>query len=226
MVTRDDAAPHRREGAEGGRRSRGGAAIAGDETAHLKQDRAVRTRGQILQAAAQAFAAHGFPDVILQAIADRAGVTKGAVYFHFANKEALAVAVTKQFYVRLGGVVHSAMTAGDPASPATILNILTTVARAFRDDTLIQAGARLQIERAYIKADLPVPYAEFTTLLTGLLVQCKDAGTISHTSDPAALARVLRSALFGAQHISWIQEDRADVVERVQEIAEAFLPFK
>ena len=51
----------------------------------LKQERAVRTRGQVLDAAAKAFATKGFPAVTVQDVAELAGVTKGAVYFHFAN---------------------------------------------------------------------------------------------------------------------------------------------
>lgn len=64
----------------------------------LKQERAVQTRGRILDAAAEAFAADGYGDVTLLEIAERAGMTKGAVYFHFKNKESLALAVAESFY--------------------------------------------------------------------------------------------------------------------------------
>ncbi|MFJ4920595.1 ScbR family autoregulator-binding transcription factor [Streptomyces sp. NPDC088725] len=193
------------------------------ETSDPKQERAIRTRGAILVAAAELFAEHGFPDVTIKNVADRAELTKGAIYFHFANKEALAVAVTDHFYRRLGAVVRAAHE-GNEASPAVVRDLFLQVATAFRDDLIVQAGTRLQLERSYIKAPLPTPYTEFTELISELLTECRDSGTLPETVDPAALARVLRSALFGAQHISWVSEGRSDIVERVQEITEALLP--
>lgn len=192
-------------------------------TAHLKQERAIRTRAVILDAAAAAFADTGFPSVTINAIADRAGMTKGAVYFHFANKDALAVAVAELFYERLRGIVQPSLDEDAP-TPATIADLLVRVATAFRDDPVIQAGARLQIESPYIRGELPTPYVGFTRVLTELIGRCRDHGGLPEDTDPAALARVLRSAFFGAQHISWLLEDRADLVERIGEIVEAFLP--
>ncbi|MGV9882587.1 ScbR family autoregulator-binding transcription factor [Streptomyces sp. NPDC003006] len=193
-----------------------------DDTSHLKQERALHTRRTILDAAASVFAETGFPAVTIKDVADKAELTKGAVYFHFANKEAIAATVAHEFYRRLNEIIAPVLD-GDQSSPETVVNVLMAVARGFRDDDFIKAGSRLQIERPYIKADMPIPYVGFTDLLTELLENCRKAGTLE-TADPAALARVLRAALFGAQHISWVQANRQDVIERVQEIVDVFLP--
>ncbi len=192
-----------------------------DDTSHLKQERAIHTRRTILDAAASVFADTGFPAVTIKDVADKAELTKGAVYFHFANKEAIAVAVADEFYRRLNEIIAPVLD-GDPSSPQTVVDVLMAVACGFRDDDYIKAGSRLQIERPYIKGDMPVPYVGFTDLLAELLANCDKAGTLE-TADPAALARVLRAALFGAQHISWVQANRQDVVDRVQEIIDVFL---
>ncbi|MEU1409958.1 helix-turn-helix domain-containing protein, partial [Streptomyces sp. NPDC005728] len=57
------------------------------------QERAVRTRRAILVAAAGVFAEVGFEAATIAEILQRAGVTKGALYFHFASKQELAQAV-------------------------------------------------------------------------------------------------------------------------------------
>ncbi|MFD4528598.1 ScbR family autoregulator-binding transcription factor [Streptomyces sp. NPDC058470] len=196
-----------------------------DDTSHLKQQRAINTRATILNAAAAAFAEDGFPQVTIKDIADRAGMTKGAVYFHFANKEMLAVSVTDEFYRRMQKVIDGALENGDPASPATVVDTVMRLAHAFHDDTFIHAGARLQIEQAYIKAELPVPYTGTLDVLTELLEKCSQAGRLPEGSNPAALARALGAAVFGAQHISWVLNGREDVVERVEEVVEAFVPL-
>lgn len=60
-----------------------------------------QTRQQILVAARREFAAHGVTRTTLQRIAAAAGVTRGAVYWHFANKRELFQAMREQVSVPL-----------------------------------------------------------------------------------------------------------------------------
>lgn len=47
------------------------------------------TRGRLLEAAFSVFAAYGYTQATIDTIADAAGLSKGAVYFHFSSKEAV-----------------------------------------------------------------------------------------------------------------------------------------
>jgi len=55
-----------------------------------------RTRGRLLQAAFREMHRSGFRKADLDAILARAGVTRGALYYHFDNKEALGYAVVDE----------------------------------------------------------------------------------------------------------------------------------
>jgi TetR/AcrR family transcriptional repressor of nem operon len=55
-----------------------------------------RTRGRLLRAAFQEMHRSGFRNADLDTILARAGVTKGALYHHFDNKEALGYAVVDE----------------------------------------------------------------------------------------------------------------------------------
>jgi AcrR family transcriptional regulator len=55
-----------------------------------------RTRGRLLQAAFQEMHRSGFRSADLDAILSTAGVTKGALYYHFHDKEALGYAVVDE----------------------------------------------------------------------------------------------------------------------------------
>lgn len=55
-----------------------------------RQERAVRTRRAILEAAASVFDERGYEAATIADILTRAGVTKGALYFHFSSKQDLA----------------------------------------------------------------------------------------------------------------------------------------
>lgn len=186
-------------------------------TREPKQERARRTRAQILQVAAEVFAQHGYPAVSLQDVADRASMTKGAVYHHYANKEALAVAVVTEHYGRWRPLVEEVRARQLPPLE-TLLAVLDATAEAFRSDTVVQAGARLQIERSLISTDLPRPYVGWQELLAGLATEAKAAGQLRPDTNPHALARVIVSAFFGMQHISDVLTRREDLIERYTEM--------
>ncbi|HLV34921.1 MAG TPA: TetR/AcrR family transcriptional regulator [Spirillospora sp.] len=55
------------------------------------------TRERILDAALDKFASKGYHDTRLDEIAEESGTSKGAIYFHFPNKERLFLALVDQF---------------------------------------------------------------------------------------------------------------------------------
>jgi AcrR family transcriptional regulator len=57
-----------------------------------------RTREEILRAAMLEFAAHGFGGARMEAIAERSGVNKKLIYYYFAAKAELFLAVLEQTY--------------------------------------------------------------------------------------------------------------------------------
>lgn len=184
-----------------------------------KQDRSARTRLLVLTAAAELFALHGFRHTSVQAVADRVRMTKGAVYFHYPTKEALAVAVVEAHYARWPMLLDEV--SGRGLGPLeTVVRMLEGAALSFRDDVVVQAGARLQIERPQIDAELPTPYVDWTELLASLLAEARAAGELREGVAPEVAARSLVAAFFGAQHISDVLRGRRDVVERWAEVGD------
>lgn len=55
------------------------------------------TRARILDAALSTFSRKGYHDTRLDDIVDESDTSKGAIYFHFANKERLFLALVDQF---------------------------------------------------------------------------------------------------------------------------------
>ena len=53
------------------------------------------TRDQLIEAATALFLEQGFAKTTIQQIADRAGISKGAVYLHFRSKSQLLIAIMK-----------------------------------------------------------------------------------------------------------------------------------
>ncbi|MFJ5265712.1 ScbR family autoregulator-binding transcription factor [Streptomyces sp. NPDC088387] len=188
----------------------------------LKQERALRTRSVILDAAAEVFAKEGFASVTLQDVAERAGLTKGALYFHFSNKESLATEIVNIYLARWPPLIKSIEEAG--MSPLdTLIEILDRAEEAFRGNVMIQAAARLQIERSLIHADLPTPYTSWVTTLSEVTQRAKDAGELRENVDPQAAARFIVSSFFGMQHVSDVLTGRADQRARYEEMRDLLL---
>ena len=74
------------------------------------------TRERLLHAAAEAFAAGGFASTSVDEVAARAGLTKGAVYAHFATKDDLFVALLEWWVDRRLAALQAALGDGAPAT--------------------------------------------------------------------------------------------------------------
>ncbi|MFM0742069.1 TetR family transcriptional regulator [Paraburkholderia xenovorans] len=70
---------------------------------HMKRTKAQAwdTRAKILDAAEAVFFSHGVTQTTLDEIADAAGVTRGAIYGHFRNKDAVFDAIFERFALPL-----------------------------------------------------------------------------------------------------------------------------
>ncbi|GGQ41292.1 ScbR family autoregulator-binding transcription factor [Streptomyces mutabilis] len=184
-----------------------------------KQERSARTRLRVLNGAAELFTQYGFRQTSVKDVADRVEMTKGAVYFHYPTKEALAVAIVEEHYARWPKILEE-VTAEQLGPLRTAARMLERAALAFQNDVLVQAGARLQIERPYIDAELPTPYVDWISLLESLLTSAQEAGELRPGVVPAKAAHSLVAAFFGSQHVSDVLSGRADVAARWQDLSE------
>ncbi|WP_052708776.1 ScbR family autoregulator-binding transcription factor [Streptomyces sp. NRRL S-495] len=107
-----------------------------------KQERAGRTRQAVLLAAADTFADAGFESASLVDISRRAGVSKGALYFHFVSKQALADGVRTAAADTIGLAVLRALRGRGPAVQE-LLDLTQELARLLREDVVVRAGVLL-----------------------------------------------------------------------------------
>ena len=63
------------------------------------------TRGRIQHVALELFAEHGYERTSLREIAERLGVTKAALYYHFKSKEDIVRSFTEDYFDRLDALI-------------------------------------------------------------------------------------------------------------------------
>ncbi|MEU4270358.1 TetR/AcrR family transcriptional regulator [Streptomyces sp. NPDC026092] len=114
----------------------------------MAQTRAALTRSRVLSAAALELARYGYAGTSLARIASQAGVTQGALTFHFPTKPELARGVYEEGATATRSAVIRAL-ARSPLPLQNIIDLTHEVARLLRSDTTVQAAARLSRETAW-----------------------------------------------------------------------------
>ncbi len=86
-------------------------------------ERAADTREALIAAARPLFAEHGFADVALEAVVRAAGVTRGALYHHFADKTELFAAVFERVEAEVAMRMGEAIAASGQTDPVEIMRL-------------------------------------------------------------------------------------------------------
>jgi AcrR family transcriptional regulator len=188
-----------------------------------RRRRAERTREAILLAAAEVFLDQGYTGASLSDITARLGMTKGALYFHFASKEALAQAVVDAFY-GLGPELIAEARARRAGSLAVAIDSTLTLAARFQGDPLVRGGARLAREGRQTGLRTQAPYLPWENTLVPLLEESRREGDLAADVDVAALARVVTAAFVGAELMTQLLPETLDLPSRIRELWRLLLP--
>jgi TetR/AcrR family transcriptional regulator, acrAB operon repressor len=127
-----------------------------------------KTRNDIIAAARNMFAEHGVTRTTLEQIAQAAGVTRGAVYWHFANKLDLMVALRDDILVPLLDDLQTALQVDDKRDPLDAIEafLLTHIDRLETEPAMRQTFEVLMNKCEYV--------GEFGQLLQCALEQSRD----------------------------------------------------
>ncbi|MFF4699967.1 ScbR family autoregulator-binding transcription factor [Streptomyces chattanoogensis] len=173
-----------------------------------QQDRAIRTKRQLLEAAAKVFEAHGYDGATVQEILDKAGLTKGSMYYHFKKKEELAVAVLKE-------QVMDIQVEPQPLKLQEFVDIAMVLAYMLRTNPIQQAAARLTMEQGKQPLDRAQAMRDWTTVVVDLMSEARARGEIRLGADIEACADLYVGAFAGIQNQSRALCNREDLGQRL-----------
>jgi AcrR family transcriptional regulator len=94
-----------------------------DATRRTQAERAAETREALIEAARPLFAAQGFAEVALESIVRAAGVTRGALYHHFADKTELFAAVFEKVEGEVATRMGEAIAASQQTDPVEVMRL-------------------------------------------------------------------------------------------------------
>ncbi|MET9500011.1 ScbR family autoregulator-binding transcription factor [Streptomyces sp. NPDC006552] len=182
-----------------------------------KQDRAIRTRRVILAAAAKVFEARGFQAATINEILREAGVTKGALYFHFPSKEHLAQGVLLE-QDQQGGVQDQACKVQE------FIDTVMLHAYRLQTDPMVRAGVRLSLDQQAHGLDRSGPFVRWSQIVRKLLSEAYEQGELLPQVVVTETADVAVGAFAGVQAMSQAMCDHNDLLVRVSAMLRHLLP--
>ncbi|MFI9332466.1 ScbR family autoregulator-binding transcription factor [Kitasatospora sp. NPDC052868] len=187
-------------------------------TVQVRQERAVRTRELILEAAAAVFDEAGYAGASIMKIVERASTTQGAMYFHFKSKQDLARAV----------IMHQADGLRDlpeePKGLQQLIDLTYYLAHELQHNVLLRGGVRLAVEQDESGLAEYSIYEEWIERFRGELAAARDQGHLLPEADERGFATVLVASFTGSQIMAQIATGRADLPQRIAELWRYLLP--
>ncbi|WP_306338658.1 ScbR family autoregulator-binding transcription factor [Streptomyces sp. KL118A] len=110
-----------------------------------KQERATRTRNALILSAAELFERYGYVRASLDEISSGAGVSRGALHFHFENKAAVADAV-EQAAAQALRVTADGVPPGQVSAVQSLMDLSHRMVHLLHGDVVVRAGFRLNCD--------------------------------------------------------------------------------
>lgn len=189
------------------------------EVPMAQQERALRTRASIVRAAAEVFGDIGYEVATISDILKLAGVTKGALYFHFVSKRELAQAVLDEQVQAVPELPP------EPIQLQLLFDQGMLLAHLLKSDVLVRGSVRLTIERGgQAGPDRRGPYLRWAEVTRDRLEKADEAGELLPHAAIEEVAQLLVGAFAGVQGMSQALTGYTDVHERVAVLYQCVLP--
>jgi TetR/AcrR family acrAB operon transcriptional repressor len=173
------------------------------------------TREQLLDAAEQVFRDHGVTKTSLTEVAKAAGVTRGAVYWHFKDKADLFAAMCERATLPLDTMLSAAggQTHNDPLGTIRMLAVeaLTRLATDPRTQAVFEVifhKAELTGELAEIAGRQERDRCNCLSSIGAIMEQAVQAGQLPADTDTSLARRVLHACVSGIMR-EWVLDKAA-----------------
>lgn len=165
------------------------------------QARAEATRRRILESAADLFSESGYGETGLADVLQRAKVSKGAFYYHFDSKEALAREIIDEFDQRAAQAVEDNF---DPEAPTLegIIRATFEVQDLMRNDRMTGIGQLLSQALGQICPSGARVYKTWTERFVAMVTMVISTGELRGDLDAEEVAEAIWVAVLGCHLVS------------------------
>ncbi|WP_308252650.1 TetR/AcrR family transcriptional regulator [Rhodococcus qingshengii] len=185
----------------------------------VMQDRAVRTRQAIISVAAGHFDTDGYGHTSMNTITHTGKFAKGAMYYHFPSKEAIAQQLIVDWNLAVDESISDASRAAGTAFDR-LTAIFSSLARKIVDDVHLRAGMKLTLEASI---DNGAAFARWVDAISAITETAITTGEIPDNPTAHRLAWNLCAGTIGAAHASATLREDIDLATRIEDTVTAHL---
>ena len=193
------------------------------------KEEAKATRQDVLRSALQVFSEKGYAATTLKEIADRAGVTRGAVYWHFDNKADLYNTLLAEFSAISSQVVAKAVEAGGTL-PEILKRIFVRLLQEVERDRELRAVLELELftmlRISELEASRQKQLEAGEQLLAGIAQAMEEgiqAGSLRKDFEPITMARSFLAFQKGAIQLWLLNPKSFSLQLEAEAMAEIYL---
>jgi TetR/AcrR family transcriptional regulator, transcriptional repressor for nem operon len=172
----------------------------GGAMTETSERRADSTRQRLIAAASRQFAHHPYSMVSLDDILAEAELTKGAMYFHFASKQALALAIIDDL-TEMSRAAVTELVARKMSGLETVIDLVYLLAVQDTQNEVARAGVRL-LDTLDNTELATTQWRSWIQTVTALTQKAATEGDIADHHDPEDIAKMLVALWVGIRRIS------------------------
>ena len=185
------------------------------------QDRAVRTREAIIAVAARHFDTDGYGHTSMNTISGTGKFAKGAMYYHFPSKGAIAERLISDWNRTLDETIRDILAAGSSSTAGEKLAaIFISLAQHIGEDTNLRAGMKLTLEPTINNG---AAFAHWVEVISDIIDTAITSGELADTPTTHRLAWNLCTGTLGAVNASVVMCEHVDLATRIEDIVSAHL---
>lgn len=177
--------------------------------ARKTKEEAARTREQIIDAARQVFHECGVGRSTLDKVAKAAGVTRGAVYWHFKDKAELFLALREDVFAPMQERTDALLFSEDFADPLDAIQAaMIEFFRVLDECSVLREVFEIMVLRCEYVAEFASvldeanrPSIEFRTKIENVYLKAAAKGTLRPGLEPIAMARDTWAFSSGLLHL-------------------------
>lgn len=190
---------------------------------------AAATRQALLDAALIVFSQKGYVAARLEDVAEQAGVSRGAIYWHFHSKAELYNTMVSEIWSRAGAVVERAIAGGGTFIEVT-RRIMIRLLEYLEEDATYRAVAELTTFRTEYTPELEEGMELKRQVVREVHKEMQkgfqagiDAGEVRADLNPTTAALAMLSYLQGISLVWLIDQEAFSLRERAPALVEVFL---
>jgi TetR/AcrR family transcriptional regulator, transcriptional repressor for nem operon len=174
-----------------------------------------KTRDHILKTTRKILVAQGFHNTSISAVIEATGVKKGNLYYHFASKEDLGLAVLEDAKDEFFSFLAKALTGRNPVEK--VINSCKAIFAEQEKNNFVggclfgNTALEMTDSNERFSGVIQEVFSRWTGLLAAHLTEARETGLLPAATQPQLLAKTVVATLEGGIMMSRVSKDKEDL---------------